>query len=83
MHIGLYKIKNLKVVDTEGKDIEKISFDNLDFNSYDPQNVCRDHYARIHFQWLSDTFHRLEEEAWKNSHNASKSRGPVSVAGTS
>lgn len=50
MQIILYEIKNLKVADTEGKEIEKFAFGNLEFNPYDPRNVCKDHCARIHYQ---------------------------------
>jgi len=80
MQNGLYEIKNLKVADTEGNAIEKFTFGCLEFNSYDPRNVCKDHYVRIHYQWLSRTFHRPEEEAWKNCYNASKSREPANFS---
>ena len=82
MKIRLYEIKKLKVVDTEGKEIEKFAFDHLKFNLFDPRNVCKDHYARIHFQWQSRTFYRPKEEEMKNSYNASKSCKLFSFAGT-
>lgn len=58
MQIGLYEIKNLKVADFEGRAIEKFAFNTMDFNLYDPWNACRNHHGRIHFYWLSGTFHR-------------------------
>jgi len=44
MKIGLYKIKNLKVADTEGKVIKKFSFGTQDINLYDPHGIFKDHY---------------------------------------
>ena len=83
LQIGLYMIKNLKVADTEGKEIKKFTFGNLDFNLYDPRYVCKENYAKVHFQWLGGTFYRPEEEMMKNCYNASKTRELVNFVGTS
>lgn len=80
MQIGLYEIKNLKVVDTKGKAIKKFSFDTQDFNLYDPRGICKNHCAIIQFQWLGGTFHSQEEDPWKNCYNASKTRQLVNFA---
>jgi len=37
--IGLYEIKNLKVMDTVGKATDKFSSDTQDFNMYDLRNI--------------------------------------------
>lgn len=68
MQIGLYEINNLKVLDTIGKVINNFSFGTHDFNPYDTCGICKDHCARIHFHWLSGTFHWPKEDAWKNCH---------------
>ena len=83
LQIGLCEIKNLKVADIEGKDIEKFAFGCLDFNPYDPRNVCKEQCARIYFQWPSEAFYRPKEGKMKNCYNTSKSRKPISSAGTS
>jgi len=44
-------------MDIEGKAIEKFAFGTQGFNPYDPHGICKDHCVRIHFQWLSRTFH--------------------------
>lgn len=83
MQIGLYDIKNLKVTDTKGKAIEKFAFDTQDFNPYDPHGICKNKCVRIHFQWLSRTFHWQEEDPSKNFYNASKTYELVNFARTS
>lgn len=83
MKVGLYGINNLKIIDSEGKEIENFAFGTLDFNPYDPRGICRDHCVRIHFQWLSETFHWPNKDLWKDFYNASKSHKPVTSAGTS
>lgn len=52
LQIGLYKIKNFKVTDTEGKEILKFEFGTRDFNPYDPCGIYTEHCARIYFLWL-------------------------------
>lgn len=76
MQIGLYDIKNIKVMYTKGKAIDIFSFGTLDFNMYDPHGIFKDKCVIIHFQWLSGTFQWSEEDPWKNCYNASKSNEP-------
>lgn len=83
MQIGLYEIKNMKVMDTEGKVIDKFTFNSQDFNLYDPCGIYKDHCAIIHFQWLIGTFQWQEEDPWKNFYNASKTHKLASFVGTS
>lgn len=77
LQVALYEIKNMKDANTEDKEIEKFSFGHLEFNSYDPRNVCEQHCERIHFQWPINTFYRPKEEEIKNCYNPSKSYEPV------
>lgn len=66
MHIRLYEIKNLKVPNNEGKEIEKNHILSFGLQSTRSQNVCKDHYARIPFQCPRGTFFKPDEEAMKN-----------------
>lgn len=77
LYIGFYDIKNLKVTNTKGEEINKFSLCCLDINPYNPQNVCKAHCARINLQWLRRTFYKPEKEAHKFFDNASKSIEPV------
>lgn len=83
MKIILYEIKNLKVSDIEGIVIERFVFGTRYFNLYNPRSICKDHCERIHFQWLSDTFHWPKEDRWRNCYNASKSYKTINLVGTS
>jgi len=57
MQIGLYEIKNPKVVDTEGKAIKKFAFGIRDSNPHDYRGIFKDDCARIHCQSISGEFH--------------------------
>lgn len=83
LKIRLYKINNLKVTDTEGKEIVKFAFGTRYFNLYDPYSTCKYHCARIHFHWINVAFHWLEEDPWSYCYNASKLCELASLAGTS
>lgn len=55
--IKLYEIKNLKDVDVEAKEILKFKFKTKYFILYDPHNICKNHYARLYYPWIHETFH--------------------------
>lgn len=83
LQIGLYERKNMKVTDIEDKEIEKFTFCCLDYNLYDPMNICKQNCAKIHCSWPSETYSRPKKERIKNCYNASKFHEPVSSASTS
>lgn len=83
MQVVLCEINNIKVADTEGKEIEKFTFGRLDFNLYDPKNVFKEHCVKVHFQWPSGNFFRPEDERINNCYDASNPHQPVNFAGTS
>jgi len=73
----------LNVANTQGKEINKFAFGCLEFKSYDPRNICKQHFAKIHFQWPTDSFVRPEEEWMKNCYNAVNIHQQVIFVGTS
>lgn len=83
LHIGLYKIKNLKFVDIEAKEIMKFEVDTNNFNLYDPRSICKDHCTRFYFPWIGMTFHWPEEDPWRYCYNSLRLSEPVSLEGTS
>lgn len=83
LQIGLYEIRNLKVVETKGKEIDKFSFGHMEYHPYDPRSVWKKHCEKIHFTWPSETYSRPEEEMIKNYYNAYKPHAPVKFSSTS
>ncbi len=83
LKIVLYEINNLKVMDTEGKEIVKFAFHTWYFNQYDPLRICKDHCTRIYFPLIGREFHWPEEDPWRNCYNAFRLREYVSLVGTS
>lgn len=79
LQIGLYEIKSLKYADVEAKEIVGFEFSTKDINPYDPHIICKDHFVRVYFRWIHETFHWSKEDPWRYCYNASKLNDPVSI----
>lgn len=83
LQIGSYEIMNLKAIETEVKELGKFKFNLMEYHLYDPRNVCKQHCAKIRFNWPNKKFSRQEEEMFKNYYNASNPHALVNFIGTS
>ena len=80
--IELYEIKNLKYADVEVKELLKFAFSTMDFNPYDPHGICKNHFVKVYYPWIHETFHWHEEDPWRYSYNDSMLHDPVSIVTT-
>lgn len=47
LHIALYEINHLKVVDAEAKERVEFEFNTKEFNLYDTRSICKDKYMIV------------------------------------
>jgi len=79
----LYEIKNLKVAETKGKEIEKFSFSRMEYHPYNHRSVCKQHCVKIHFSSPSEIYSLPKEKMIQNYYNTSKPLEPNKFVGTS
>lgn len=83
LHMGSYEIKNLKAAKAEVKELENLRFGMIDYHQHYPRGICKQHCAKLHFNWPCGTYSRLDEEKIKNYYSASRPDTPGDQAGPS